>query len=101
MADIKLIYSNAKPEKPRKIRQLPKVSPYCPLCNSNAWITINLGPANMEGMKATKGSIVIIKIYTYQSGEMLIKYGVSVYAGTRDYNEYELFKTKRDLLNSL
>lgn len=55
----------------------------------------------MEGMKATKGSIVIIKIYTYQSGEMLIKYGVSVYAGTRDYNEYELFKTKQDLLNSL
>lgn len=55
----------------------------------------------MEGMKATKGSIVIIKIYTYQSGEMLIKYTVSVYAGMRDYNEYELFKTKQDLLNSL
>ena len=54
MADIKLIYSNAKPEKPRKIRQLPKVSPFCPLCQSNAWITINLGPANREGMKATR-----------------------------------------------
>ena len=54
MPDIKLIYSNAKPDKPRKVRQLPKVSPFCPVCQSNAWMTINLGQANMEGMKASR-----------------------------------------------
>lgn len=43
---LKLVSDNARPEKPRRRRAAPKVSPYCPECNGSTWIYARQGRAD-------------------------------------------------------
>ena len=44
----KLVVNNVKPEKARKIRKLPAVSRYCPVCQSSTWAYAYQGAADMN-----------------------------------------------------
>ena len=44
---LKVVADNAEPSKPKGRVRLSSVSTYCPVCKANAWIMVNIGPANV------------------------------------------------------
>ena len=51
---LKVVADNAEPDKPNRVR-LSSVAPRCPVCKANAWIMVNIGPANViDGTKPVR-----------------------------------------------
>jgi len=49
-----LVSSNPAPKKARRVRNAPKVSPYCPVCNGSVWFYVNKGRADYSAKLAVK-----------------------------------------------